>query len=244
MAQIGFSTGALAKDDFRRAVATAREAGAKALELSALRTSELPALEDFANDADLSDFSFVAVHAPADFSAEQEPDVIDRLRRITKDHNWPIVIHPDRIVNYDLWRPFGSQLCIENMDRRKSVGRYAMDLGALFDILPDAKFCLDVAHARQIDPSMTECFRMLQSFRNRLCHLHLSGVATSSKHEALSFVFLYAFRRLAESLPENIPVVLETPVNPANARAQVTQTEQMFGAGKKDQAETDEVGLA
>lgn len=235
MAQIGFSTGALAKGDFQVAVKAARDAGAKALELSALRTKELAALEAYVNEADLSSFEFIAVHAPADFTAEEEPDVVARLRRITKDHRWPIVIHPDRIVKYDLWKPFGSQLCVENMDRRKDVGRYVVDLDAIFRILPDAKFCLDVAHARQVDPSMTECLRMVESFRNRLCHLHLSGVATSSKHEPLSFVFWYAFRRLAESLPANVPIVLETPVDPADARSQVMQAQELFAKEKGDQ---------
>jgi len=229
MAEIGFSTGALAKGDLARAVATAVAAGVKVLELSALRTTELPSLESFVSQADLSSFNFIALHAPADFTADQEADVVARLHRIADNRPWPIVIHPDRICDYALWRGFSSQLCVENMDRRKSIGRYMTDLNAIFDDLPEARFCLDIAHARQVDPSMTECYRMLRRFRNRLCHLHLSGVATSSKHEALSFAFLFAFRRFASALPVNVPVVLETPVDAAGAREQIARAHEMFG---------------
>ena len=38
------------------------------------------------------------------------------------------------------------------MDNRKSTGRVADELKPVFDELPEAGFCLDVAHVHSIDP--------------------------------------------------------------------------------------------
>ena len=38
-------------------------------------------------------------------------------------HRWPIIVHPDAIANFRLWEDFGEWLCIENMDKRKPIGR-------------------------------------------------------------------------------------------------------------------------
>lgn len=87
----------------------------------------------------------------ADFREE------DQLSQLAK-RDWPIVLHPDAINDVDLWRGFGSLLCIENMDKRKPIGRTTLELRQIFSEFPDACFCLDLAHARQVDSSMTETY--------------------------------------------------------------------------------------
>lgn len=71
----------------------------------------------------------------------------------------PIVVHPDAPYELDRWRQLGSCLTIENMDLRKGTGRFADELRSIFAKLPEARLCLDLAHSRQTDPTMTECFR-------------------------------------------------------------------------------------
>lgn len=42
------------------------------------------------------------------------------------------------------------------MDKRKRIGCTAMQLRRFFDELPEATFCFDMGHARQVDPTMHE----------------------------------------------------------------------------------------
>lgn len=78
--------------------------------------------------------------------------------------------------------------------------------------LPDARLCFDVAHARQVDTSLTEAFLILERFGERLAQVHLSEVATSARHNRLSRAAILAFQELAPLIPADVPVILESPV--------------------------------
>ena len=67
MAPTGFSTGALAKGDFRGASAWLSETDSDAIELSALRMSELAPLMAALSSLDLKQFSYRSLHAPKCF---------------------------------------------------------------------------------------------------------------------------------------------------------------------------------
>src|SRR5438552_4072075 len=108
MREIGFSTGALAKGDFRKALNMLSGKKTTAVELSALRQDELPILLDGLPDLDLKTFSYVSVHAPSSIRPGTEREVTDQLQ-VLKDTGWPIVVHPDAIIDSKLWSPFGSQ---------------------------------------------------------------------------------------------------------------------------------------
>ena len=69
---------------------------------------------------------------------------------------------------------FGSLLCIENMDKRKPIGRSAGELRSIFDQLPDASLCFDIGHARQVDTTMTESYLILKEFGAKLRQVHMS----------------------------------------------------------------------
>ena len=179
------------------------------VELSALRE---PELEPFVHEIDLLDlsrFSFKAVHAPS--VIEDEGRLVKLLDEVAA-RGLPIVVHPDAVRDWRLWRHFGSLLCIENMDKRKDVGCSRNELGRCFDLLPQAGLCLDLGHARQVDPTMTEAELILLAFGDHLKHLHLSELDTQSKHHRLSYTAACAYRQVAELIPEMTPIVLETPV--------------------------------
>lgn len=97
MALIGFSTGALYRDDLEAGVAAARDLNAHAIELSALRLRELRPLLDFVESADLSAFTYVSVHAPTDYSRDQEREVAKLLAGVALERQWFVVVHPDCI---------------------------------------------------------------------------------------------------------------------------------------------------
>ncbi|HEY6255231.1 MAG TPA: hypothetical protein VIY51_05500, partial [Xanthobacteraceae bacterium] len=120
---------------------------------------------------------------------------------------WPLVIHPDVIGDFGLWRELGDAVCIENMDKRKPIGRTAEELESVFRELPDATFCFDIGHARQVDLTMTEAYLILRGFAPKLRQVHISEVNSRSKHDALSYSSIVAFREVAQLIPEHVPVI-------------------------------------
>lgn len=211
---IGFSTGSLALGNVRRGLQMVEGHATAAIELSALREEELVPLVESLDDLDLSHFSYISVHAPSKLNALSESEVVLMLTAVA-DREWPIVVHPDVITNFNLWRRLGRKLCLENMDKRKMTGRTACELEAFFAQLPEATLCFDIGHARQIDPTMCEADAILRRFGDRLQQIHLSLVNSRSGHEPLNYEGVLAFRRVAHLLPQSIPIILETPVERA-----------------------------
>lgn len=212
MRPIGFSTGALARSDFRRALEMLIVRGIDVVELSALRLEELDPLIGALPTLPLHNFSFVSVHVPSRFTPEQEAWVIARLRAFT-DRNFPVVVHPDVVFTPALWAPLGSALLLENMDKRKPVGRTLAEMRAVFAVLPDAGFCFDVGHSRQVDPSMTGAWELLNGLGSRLKEVHLSEVNTASHHDPVSLNAVTAFRKVARYIPQGIPIILESLID-------------------------------
>lgn len=233
MRPIGFSTGAVAKGDFQHALRRLRHHGIRVVELSALRLPELAPLVNSLDLLDLSGFRFVSFHAPSQFLAADEGFVVELLRSVV-DRGIPVVVHPDVIYTVEAWERLGSLLFLENMDKRKRVGRSARDLLDLFELFPRAQLCFDIGHARQFDPTMAEARMILQALHGRLAEVHISEVNTSSRHDPLSAWSISAFRSVAALIPEQIPVILETlidqgqsdiPTEIDRARLSLDQTE-------------------
>lgn len=182
------------------------------LELSALRQYELEPMLRGLNELDLSQFEYIAVHAPSEFRPEDEEMIVNSLVELAEERRWPIVLHPDAMHDVSLWRRLGRFLCIENMDKRKTLGRTAYELRRIFAEFPDASFCFDIGHARQVDATMTEAYLLLKEFRGQLQQVHVSEVNTRSKHDPLSITSILAFREVADLIPPDVPLILETPI--------------------------------
>lgn len=211
MSRIGFSTGALAKGDFQAGVKAQRRYGQiDAIELSALRDHELPPLVEMAPKLDLSHFQYISIHAPSQLRTIDEEHTFELLDSLPG--SWPIVAHPDLLKTPALWRRLGQRLCIENMDYRKTTGRTVAELQALFNQFPEASFCLDLGHARQIDPTMASAILMLRAFRDRLRQIHISEVGTKGEHLAIGATTRYAFARVTHLIPPDCPLIIESVI--------------------------------
>ncbi|HST58446.1 MAG TPA: hypothetical protein VLK84_07160 [Longimicrobium sp.] len=213
MDTIGYSTGALARSDVHGAFDLLAYRGTGAVELSALRVHELGPLLQAIPDLPLAPFPHISVHAPSAFTAAQEPEIAAALLPVARA-GWLVVVHPDTIHDPRPWRRFGAQLCIENMDVRKPVGRTVQELLPVFARLPRASFCFDVAHARQCDPTMGEAVRLLQAFGDRLAEVHVSELDAHSRHVRLSAAGIRACRQVAALIPSTVPAIIEAPVRP------------------------------
>jgi len=227
MVPIGFSTGTLAKENFRLGLDRLKGTHAAAIELSALRETELDDLLAALDDLDLERFTYVSFHAPSTLNVFTEEDIVERLMPVL-ERKWPIVLHPDVITKHALWRRFGEWLCIENMDKRKRVGRTTSELRAVFEELPDASFCFDLAHVRQIDPTMYEARRMLEALGDKIRQIHLSDVNSNCGHERLNYLALSAYHTIAPFLPTDVPVILESPVSEQHIEQEIARAGALF----------------
>lgn len=212
MRPIGFSTGALAKGDFRRGLDVQRTSPRiTAVELSALRDHELPELVSALPSLDRQAFAYVSFHAPSKLQTLDEQTVFDLLFRLPE--SWPIVAHPEILRTPALWRRLGARLCLENMDDRKTTGRTPGELRELFEQFPDASFCLDLGHARQIDPTMASALRMLREFGRRLRQVHVSEVGTRGEHLPLGATTRMSFAQVAHRIPAECPLIIESVIS-------------------------------
>jgi len=228
MRPIGFSTGALALSDFRLALSMLQGRGTNAVELSALRENELVPLLDAISTLDLGDFSHISVHVPSYMNPGFEKIAVAKLREVA-DRGWFIIVHPDVIDDCAGWRQFGNLLCIENMDKRKPIGQTASQLQLVFDQLPEASLCLDLGHARQVDPTMTEAFLILHRFTNRLRQLHVSEVSSDSRHAELTLEACIAFKRVADAIPDDVPALIESRVPRPDIDREVKIVQRILG---------------
>lgn len=213
MHPIGFSTGALAFGDFHHGIALQVGRGIEAIELSALREEELASLVDAIASLDLSMFSYRSFHAPSRLLAITDTELVDRLKPVA-EAGFTIVVHPDIIRDYDAWRDLGSCLLLENMDLRKSTARTVPEIKPFFHRLPQAQFCFDIGHARQVDHSMGVATELLLEFRDRLAEVHISEVTPLCKHVAISTSAALAFQRVAHLIPPGTPVIVESLIAP------------------------------
>ena len=228
MRPIGFSSGALAKSDFRKGVALQEGTEFTAVELSALREPELEPLIEAAESLSLGRFEYVSFHAPSAFRTLDEEDVVTLLLRLPVA--WPVVVHPDLIHDPATWSILGSRLCLENMDIRKRTGRTVAEMRAAFAALPEAGFCLDLGHARQIDPTMGVAIEMLRDFGSRLRQLHVSEVGTFGEHRRLGYLARTAFRKVVRYVPGDIPVILESIVAESDIMDELRTAREIFAA--------------
>ena len=201
----------------------------QAVELSAIRERELVPLLQSLDDLDLSQFSYVSIHAPSSFSPEAESLIFQELYPI-RHRGWPIIVHPDTLHDFSLWKQLGDLLCIENMDKRKPVGRTVRELDFLFSEFPEASFCFDIGHARQVDTSMTEAYLMLKHFRSRLRQVHISEVNTMNKHDRLSFVSILGFQEVTHLIPPTTPVIIESVVPQGEIGAEICRVQRALHA--------------
>ncbi len=229
MRPVGFSSGALAKGNYLRGIDLQnQEPRVTAIELSALRASELEPLVAESRSLQLDQFAYVSLHAPSQFQSLSEKEVLSFLERLPGA--WPIVVHPDTITTVSRWQSLGSRLCLENMDLRKSTGRTVGELQALFDALPDAGFCLDLGHARQIDPTMGVAIELLRAFGRRLRQIHLSEVGTFGDHRPIGFLAKSAFKRVVRFIPSDTPIILESIVDESQMTRELDTAFELFAA--------------
>jgi len=208
---VGASTGYMQdlRGDWEAQVGEAWGVSSFAVELSALSEQELPSLAEYLAGTRSLPFRYVSVHGPSKGRQMDEEQLVIALASLAARASG-IVVHPDTIESLELYRPLGRKLLLENMDARKAEGRTPDELKRAFDKLPEAGFCFDIAHAWSLDPSMSIANDLLDSFGDRLQHVHLSSLSEDLHHVSLTAedeeLFEPVLRRCLD-----VPWILEAP---------------------------------
>jgi hypothetical protein len=206
---MGASTGALGRgDDWAGLVEQACSVSAHAVELAAHDAGELAGLVAFLAGRPRLPFRHVSVHTPIKGALGTDAERVAALGALPADVR-TLIAHPDLVRDPEPWRALGRRVVFENMDDRKASGRTAAELDAIFAALPEAGFCLDVAHAHTVDPTMVVATELLDRFRGRLREVHLSSIRRGA-HTTLTFEDEQLFGPIL-SRCRDVPWILEAP---------------------------------
>lgn len=208
---VGCSTGFFVehRGDWPFLIDQATALSLRAIELAALCEEELPGLLAFLDDEPSLPCDYVSVHAPSKRRQMPEEDLVALLDGLP---SWveTVVAHPDTFEVPERWNRLGRRLAVENMDRRKHGGRTAQELATVFELLPDASLCFDIAHAWAIDGSMHEGKAILDRFGGRLRQLHVSSLDGAQHHVPLTHEHEELFGSLLDRC-RDVPWILEAP---------------------------------
>jgi hypothetical protein len=208
---VGASTGYMesSRGSWPALVAEAASVSSVAAELSAISEPELPDLLAFLTTAPRLPFRYVSVHAPSKQRVLAEDELVELLVRIPA---WvdAIVLHPDTMQSPTAFQPLGRRLLIENMDTRKHGGQTADDLAAVFETVPAGGLCFDIAHAKDVDPTMAAAIEILDRFSGRLRHVHISSLDEAQHHVPLTAEDEELFAPVLERC-RDVPWILEAP---------------------------------
>lgn len=198
-----------ARGDWRAQVEQAWQLSPFAIELSALAEEEIDGLRHYLESGPSLPFRYLSIHGPSKGRTMSETDLVAILIELSR-FAVGIVMHPDTIEDPGPYRDMGRKLLLENMDARKGDGRSAEELARWFGELPDAGFCFDIAHAWSIDESMTAGVELLDAFRSRLRHLHVSSLSAELHHVPLTAEHEELFMPLLHRCLD-VPWILEAP---------------------------------
>ena len=217
------------RGDYAAQVEAARRFSTAHIELSALSRRELGALDAYLrSDAAraLAAFESAVLHGPAKRLAadpDGRPSASDWREIAAQLAGLPglgrfsgIVLHPDTVPDLSALAPIADRVIFENLDVRKRDCRAARELERALEELPQARFCLDVARAWTIDPTLAEGHRLLERFGERLAHVHVSGIEPTGKHRPTTKEDLARYAPLLERV-RNVPWTFESPLE-ADAR--------------------------
>lgn len=208
---IGASTGYMEamRGDWPALVTRAVELSPFAAELSVLSEGEVDGLDAYLASEPQLPFRYLSIHGPSKGRAMDERDLVSALLRFSKRAD-AIVMHPDTMRDAAPFVVLGQTLVLENMDADKDDGCTVEQLERWFAALPQAGFCFDVAHAWSLDPTMAVASDLLDVFRSRLRHLHVSSLSPDLHHVPLTEDDEMLFMPLLERCLD-LPWILEAP---------------------------------
>jgi hypothetical protein len=203
---IGMSTGLFDEEHWSGRVARATGWSRTAIELGAYTPAVLDSAVAFLRRSPLP-IGYLSLHLPFALDDGGEERLVGRLV-VLESRVSALVQHPDALTTPAMLAPLGRRLVLENMDVRKP-GRDVAELEPYFRVLPEAGLCLDVAHAKTIDPELKLPHELLKAFGTRLRELHISGIDRQGNHLPLDADAVDSFADVLRRC-RGVPWILES----------------------------------
>ncbi|KKP77956.1 MAG: hypothetical protein A2271_01380 [Candidatus Moranbacteria bacterium RIFOXYA12_FULL_35_19] len=206
---LGFSSGCLYKTQknvSREIFDIIRNTGANAIEVMCRFDDSIEKLLDEFPCDYFSGFNYVSLHAPK-MIMRGTKETFSLIEKVQNKFNFNLIVfHPDEITDWDVFKNSKIPIGFENMDNRKKSHKTLADMKKAFEIIPNAKFVLDVNHVFTNDRTMRLAKDFIINFSDRLAEIHLSGFETL--HEPL---FKTKQKEIIDVIPDkNLPIIIES----------------------------------
>ncbi len=210
---LGFTLGRSGTLSFTERIASYKELGCNAIELSLINAEDKKRWADVRalTPQTIDSFEHVSLHAPAkDFIYAHDDStryVLEEIQGLYKKlHFKYAIIHPDRVKDWEVFKDYSFPIATENMDDRKEVGKTVESLRSILSNT-DMSLVLDMNHCYVNDRSLNLAAEIYSAFRDRIAQIHLSGF--KELHDPL-----YETKQLdvIKAIPDkNLPIIIESP---------------------------------
>jgi hypothetical protein len=199
------STGLFDEEDWSGQIARATGWSRAAIELGAYTPAALDSAVVFLRRSP-PPIGYLSLHLPFALDDGGEERLVGRL--VALESRVAVVQHPDVLTEPAMLAPLGNRLVLENMDVR-NPGRDVDELEPYFRVLPEAGLCLDVAHAKTLDPELRLAHELLEAFGTRLREVHISGIDEQGNHLPLDADAVDSFAGVLRRC-RGVPWILES----------------------------------
>lgn len=216
----GFTTGRLTdQNSFIDKMKIFADLGCQAIEFSLLDYSRFELIKSGVKQPLIDSFTHRSIHAPVKFG-DKSVTYRDDEETHAMLHNleWlcaavgasVLVVHPDRVADWNVFAKYTLPICLENMDVWKETARTTADMQQFFKG-NDFGMVLDVNHCFTNDPTMQLAQDLRDSFGQRIREVHLSGFIepeeTVNRHVPIHKTRQEEIMHAVEGL--NAPIILE-----------------------------------
>lgn len=211
---LGFNTGKLNNLSVIEKINLFKEIGCNAIEFSVINFNDFDLIKKDIAKINPNDFSYRSLHGALKIGEEKIMYRDDQFSRdILKKTQWLcealkielVVMHPDRVEDWSVFKNYNIPIAVENMDRNKTMGKTVGDLKNIFSNL-GVPMVLDVNHCYTIDKTMGLTKEFSDAFAARIKEIHLSGFV--NYHEMLAKTKQI---EIIESIPnKNLPIIIES----------------------------------
>jgi len=215
---LGFATGSIWRwmesDNRNELLDYIRPLGVQAAELTI--GSELDLFSLLLSDENVSwlrGLQHVSIHAPDLHNSVGNPAgwirQLNALENLTALINARIVvIHIEDLPPADILKTLSFPISIENT----GPGKYSSprEIADVLNRYPNFRLCLDLAHAALVSEEETGI--LISQFRNRISHIHLSGVDGNTDHQSLIDASESFYRSIIPALSLDVPFLIEEDI--------------------------------
>lgn len=213
---IGFSTGCFYKTKIKPisldCFKIIKSTEASAIEINCIDINNLYRFSKITKTYLLKNFSYISLHAPAKNFYYRDNlksrSILELIFKLNKEIELNcVIIHPDKVLNWKLFKNYPLNFAVENMDARKKTGKTAKSLTPILK-KTNFKMTLDLNHCFTNDTSMRLAKNFIKKYENKIAQAHVSGYIES--HQPLYLTKQTQILKPIKCLTNNFPIIVES----------------------------------